>query len=251
MRYWVIILSLLMLSCSDQKTVLLPEIGNAKITEVNDVSAAYLFYDITQPDSVAFNRKNIISTTNWLVNVDQRLTLKQAVPHLKYLQDKRRNAKMHKNEAARNYFTCNDTIIKNLGFIDFTDITYDSDDKIIDLNYSIEISNKDFSFHNTDSTKLADTWSGYVYRILDLKFGFDNFYYISDNSPISHNVKLTEDVFYNYLVYVFESETIANAFKIKLHFNGSISFQEYITVKSKLSQISNNKTIIESIEFIY
>jgi len=51
------------------------EVENAEITEVLDVSPAYIFYDETQPDSTLFNRKNLIGTTNWLVNVDKRLTL--------------------------------------------------------------------------------------------------------------------------------------------------------------------------------
>ena len=59
-----------------------------------------------------------------MVNIDKRLTLKQAIPHIKFLQDKKRNAEMHKNENAKNYYTCNDTSIKNLGFIEFTDVDY-------------------------------------------------------------------------------------------------------------------------------
>ncbi|MEJ2113365.1 MAG: hypothetical protein P8X62_06655 [Flavobacteriaceae bacterium] len=127
---FVLILLLVSFSSCDKKTILLPEVQNAKISEVIDVSPAYIFYDITKPDSTDFNRKNLIGTTNWLVNVDKRLTLKQAIPHIQFLQDKRRNSKMHKNENARNYFTCNDTARNNLGFIDFTDVVYSF--KIID-----------------------------------------------------------------------------------------------------------------------
>jgi len=127
---FVLILLLISFSSCDKKTILLPEVQNAKISEVIDVSPAYIFYDITKPDSTDFNRRNLIGTTNWLVNVDKRLTLKQAIPHIQFLEDKRRNAKMHKNENARNYFTCNDTARNNLGFIDFTDVVYSF--KIID-----------------------------------------------------------------------------------------------------------------------
>lgn len=114
----------LLISCHNKRVVKLPEIKNAEITEILDVSPAYIFYDETQPDSVELNRKNLISTTNWLVNVDRRLKLWQAIPKIIYIQDKKRSAKMHKNEAARNFFTCNDTSIKNLGFIDFTNVYY-------------------------------------------------------------------------------------------------------------------------------
>ncbi|RZV67419.1 MAG: hypothetical protein EX254_02975, partial [Flavobacteriaceae bacterium] len=124
MRIGMVCLIILCLSCGRDRVILLPEIENAKITNVKDVSPAYLFYDEYKEDSVELNRKNLIITTNWLVNVDKRLTLKQALPSILKLQDKKRNAKMHKNENAKNYFTCNDTAIKNLGFLDFTDVFY-------------------------------------------------------------------------------------------------------------------------------
>ncbi|NNL16763.1 MAG: hypothetical protein HKO81_09005 [Flavobacteriaceae bacterium] len=106
----------------------LPEINSTEITEILDVSSAYLFYDETKPDSIELNRKNLISTTNWLVNVDKRLTLEQAIPSIVFLQNKKRDAQMHKNEAAKNYYTCHYKKINNLGFIDFTDIYYHQED---------------------------------------------------------------------------------------------------------------------------
>src|SRR5690606_34637928 len=118
------IILLLIFSCGKDKVVQLPEIESAPISEVNDISAAYIFYDENKPDSVELNRNNLISTTNWLFNVDKRLMLKQSIPQIKLLQEKRRNAQLHKNESARNYFTCNDTSKKTLGFIDFTDVIY-------------------------------------------------------------------------------------------------------------------------------
>ncbi len=124
MRYRILLIFVLCFNCKNERVLQLPEIKNTKVTQVLDVSPAYIFYDETQPDSTLLNRKNLISTTNWLVNVDKRLTLKQAIPQIKFLQDKKRNAQMHKNENAKNYFTCNDTSINNLGFVEFTHIDY-------------------------------------------------------------------------------------------------------------------------------
>ncbi len=128
--YFILTISLFIQSCNNERVIQLPEIENAKITEVLDVSPAYIFYDETQPDSTLFNRKNLIGTTNWLVNVDKRLTLRQAIPHIQYLQDRRKKASMHKNEAAKNYFTCNDTSINNLGFVEFTNVNYSDSSEI-------------------------------------------------------------------------------------------------------------------------
>ena len=63
----------------------LPQINKTTISEIVDVSPAYIFNNMATPDSVEFNRKNLISTTNWLMNVDKRLTIKQVLPHLQYL----------------------------------------------------------------------------------------------------------------------------------------------------------------------
>ena len=115
---------LLFFSCGNDKALQLPEINHTEIIKVLDVSPAYLFYDETIPDSIELNRKNLISTTNWLVNVDKRLTLEQAIPKITFLQNKKRDAKMHKNEAAKNYYTCHYKKINNLGFIEFTDVYY-------------------------------------------------------------------------------------------------------------------------------
>lgn len=121
------IILLTLFSCGNDKILELPEINHTEITEVLDVSPAYLFYDETKPDTVELNRKNLISTTNWLVNVDKRLTLEQAIPSIVFLQNKKRDAKMHKNESAKNYYTCHFKPINNLGFIEFTDVYYHED----------------------------------------------------------------------------------------------------------------------------
>lgn len=118
------LLLLMLFSCGKEKVIQLPEINQSKITEVLDISPAYLFYDETKPDSIELNRKNLISTTNWLVNVDKRLNLGQVIPSIRFIQNKKRNAQMHKNKDAKNYYTCHDKSINSLGFIEFTNINY-------------------------------------------------------------------------------------------------------------------------------
>ena len=81
-----LLLFLLILNCNNERVLQLPETEHSDITELLDMSPAYIFYDETQQDSTLFNRKNLIGTTNWAVNVDKRLTLRQAIPHIQYLQ---------------------------------------------------------------------------------------------------------------------------------------------------------------------
>ena len=206
---------IVLLGCSD-KSVLLPEVQNATITEITDVSPAYIFYDETKPDSLELNKGNLIISTNWLVNVDKRLTLKQVIPSIIELQEKKRNSS-HKNESARNYYTCNDTSIKNLGFIDFTDVVY--------IQGGNEFDEKGF--------KLLFGESG------SILIHFPN----NNNGIFSSSDNLVKEI--NSLIS--DSKTV-NTFV--LVFNENISFQEYINLKSILSGIETDKLIISKSEFI-
>ncbi|MBN2867727.1 MAG: hypothetical protein JXK08_03555 [Flavobacteriaceae bacterium] len=209
------LITLFLWSCGNEKVIQLPEIQQAKITEILDVSPAYIFYNETQPDSVELNRKNLIISTNWLFNVDKRLTLEQAIPKIKFLQDKKRNAKMHKNEAAKNYYTCNDTSIKNLGFIEFTDVNYV--EKITSKNNSIITINR-----------LNDI----TIQHKDLKLSEVN---------IENLITQLENNFSNN-----EVNTV-----LTLHLNKQLKFQDYITVKNKLQNLNFENVVINNNEYIY
>jgi hypothetical protein len=151
-RLITLLIFLTVFSCGNEKILQLPEINHSEITEILDVSHAYLFYDETQSDSIELNRKNLISTTNWLVNIDKRLALEQAIPSIVFLQNKKRDAQIHKNEAAKNYFTCHYKKINSLGFIDFTSIYYHQE-KIEDYLKSQNI--KDFNVLNLNSDSMS------------------------------------------------------------------------------------------------
>ena len=218
MKNLLIVFCLLILfSCGKERSVLLPEIQNARITEITDVSPAYLFYDETKPDSLDLNQNNLIISTNWLVNVYRRLTLKQVIPSIIKLQDKKRKSS-HKKESARNYYTCNDNSIKNLGFIDFTDVVYDY------VGGEIEPEN----YYNI------------VYRDKDVIWVFS-----TDGLEYKTNFKSFENQFLEIILKNKGNKTI------KLSFNNKLSFQDYITFKWELSQFKLENTSISDEEYIF
>ncbi|RAJ13272.1 hypothetical protein [Olleya aquimaris] len=218
----------LLISCGNEKILQLPEIQNAEITKVLDVSPAYIFYDETKEDSVELNRKNLIISTNWLVNVDKRLTLEQALPSIIKLQDKKRNATMHKNKNARNYYTCNDTSIKNLGFIDFTETDYIQESP---FDYYAKIS----------KTSLPPK----VYVTIIDDFSIE----LTTNTIDFKIIKTTKNDLIN------EINLITNSTKLKLeiilNFNKNLSFQDYITIKSELLKLKKDSISFSDTEFIY
>lgn len=222
-KFCFIFIMLLFFSCGKDKVILLPEIEHAKITEVNDVSPAYLFYDETKEDSIELNRKNLISTTNWLVNVDKRLTLEQAIPKIKFLQDKKRNAQMHKNENAKNYYTCNDTSIKNLGFLEFTDVVYHLEDDKSNFSDIWKKNKIDIRFESNEKIKLSGIFEDFI--LIDSNIG--SFKNDILNLPNYTNVEVV------------------------LNFHKKITFQDYISFKSLISDIKSDSIRIDNNEFIY
>ena len=221
----------LLFSCNNEKILQLPEIGLSDTNEVLDVSPAYLFYDESKPDSLELNRKNLIGSTNWLVNVDKRLTLSQAIPSIIFLQEKKRNKKMHKNEAAKNYFTCNNTSIKNLGFIEFTDVVY----KTYKDEKGFEVDNNTYVFNI-----IVNSMDSII---------IDSFTNQNEQTSTTLIKALTSRI--DSIKAFNKAETNSDSYTTYFSFNRSLNFQNYISIKSLFIDFKLESTTISKNEFIY
>ncbi|MCX7548278.1 hypothetical protein OS188_09970 [Xanthomarina sp. F1114] len=221
MKYLQILILFLFVSCNNEKVVQLPEIDHSEISEILDVSPAYLFYDETQEDHIELNRKSLIITTNWLVNVDKRLSLKQAIPKIVYLQEKKRNSELHKNEDAKNYYTCHNTSINNLGFIEFTNVFYVEKPA---ENFGLESYQFAIVFHDPSriEVKSSETENNFETSIESFIQDLKNLVSQSDSGSMFH-----------------------------LYFSKDLSFQDYISFKSALDKLKDQKVIIINEEFIF
>lgn len=228
MKFFFFLLLFLCLSCGKEKSVQLPEIDQASIHQVIDVSPAYIFYNENEKDSVELNRKNLIISTNWLVNVDKRLKLRQAIPSIQILQDKKRSAKIHKNEASKNLFSCNDISIKNLGFIDFTDVVYHNN---IDVNI---VENQNLY----DLSQIAET--NHIISVL----------FKSNDSITINSAHTTKSQFVKQLKHM---DSIQDKIMglVYLKFNENLSFQDYISYKSILLKMKLKNATISKDEYIF
>jgi len=202
--------------------VQLPETTNKDITEVIDVSPVYMFYD-EETDSVEFNRRNMISATNWLVNIDKRLTLKQILPHLQYLQEKRQGGEKH---SFHNYFTCNNTDLKNLSFIEFTDVMYHEESS---GDYLAKVSNL------SDST-----------NVVVIRFNVND--EITILNPNSESLVTTTNL-KNLKTSFKEIDSLKNL--IYLNFYEDLSFQEYISYKSLFLELDLKQAKFSKQEFLH
>ena len=225
-QYFYLVVLFVLASCAVERVVQLPDIQSALITEVSDTSPVYVFYDEAQTDSTLFNQKKITSSTNWLVNIDKRLTLEKVLPHLQSLQNKRNKVDVRKNTNTKNYFTCNDLSTQNLGFIDFTDIKFS------------EFSDDDSDVPDIEPT----TKSIFIHFFSEDLVSVASFY---NNQQLDDNMLEINDFFTNFKELI--EPSVSNM--IYSSFDKELTFQQYITIKSKLNSFQKDNLMIDSKEY--
>jgi len=130
----LVIVTLLLFSCN-KREVLLPKIDRTIIEKVDDLSPIYIFFKVDGKDTIAdLNRKNAISSTNFIFNIDKRLPLKLVLPEVIKVQIKKASS-MHSNENSENYYSYSDNAKKSLAFVPFTKVNY----KLEKPNYGVQI----------------------------------------------------------------------------------------------------------------
>lgn len=143
MKYFSLLILLMLLSCGNKEDVLLPKSNVVIVSNVEDHSPIYIFFRTKGKDTLAeVNRKNSIITTNWILNIDKRLPLRLVIPEVMKLQEKKRSEVAHKNELAQNYYSYADSIHKNMAFLPFTKVYYEMKKPKFGVNVFFDKNNK-------------------------------------------------------------------------------------------------------------
>ncbi|GLB50579.1 hypothetical protein [Neptunitalea lumnitzerae] len=222
----LLISAICLFSCGKQKTIELPETLSSDTTEMEDYSPAYLFYNTENKDSIELNRKNLIITTNWVLHIDKRLKLYQAIPTIKILQAKKADAKMHKNEDAKNYLTVNDKTIENLGFIDFTETEF-----VYDTAFS--------KFYIDDNPeKFTETFP------LTVNFK-------QNNGVTLNQTETTKEELVDFIKEFSAASAMGRAPLIYLNFDKHVTYQDYITDLQLVKKAIGDSIKLSPIQFIY
>lgn len=119
----IIILAFTLFSCNE-KEVLLPEVDTTIVDKVENLSPIYIFFEAKGKDTIAdLNRKNAISSTNFIFNIDKRLPLKLVLPEVIKAVAKK-EASAHKDSTSQNYYSYSNIKKKQLAFVPFTKMNY-------------------------------------------------------------------------------------------------------------------------------
>ncbi|KRD10130.1 hypothetical protein ASE21_10435 [Flavobacterium sp. Root901] len=200
MKYFTLLIALLLFSCGKKEDVLLPKSNITLVKDVQDHSPIYIFFKTEAKDTIAdLNRKSAIISTSWIFNIDKRLPLKLVIPQVIKMQDKKRNEKMHQNEESENYYSYADSVGKNLAFVPFTKVFYkmEKPDKSNFVVYfrkgkkQVFMGNKEIKI----SEILQRFYSIKFERVPDLVFFFDK--NMSYEEYIQYKILLQKDVTYN------------------------------------------------------
>ena len=119
----IIILAFTLFSCNE-KEVLIPEVDTTIVDKVENLSPIYIFFEAKGKDTIAdLNRKNAISSTNFIFNIDKRLPLKLVLPEVIKAVAKK-EASAHKDSTSQNYYSYSNIKKKQLAFVPFTKMNY-------------------------------------------------------------------------------------------------------------------------------
>ena len=215
---------LILLSCS-KKEVKIPILAEKGIQEIHNHSEVWIFFEVKDNDTIAnVNRKNTISTTHWIFNIDKKLPLKTFTSSITTLQDKHANG-IHSKEGMHNYFSYSDTISKKLSFLEFDGVVYKTD-SILSKYYIKENSINYLKNNNINLT-------------------------FNSNNVWLNDTKLEKSEFKTTLLEFIDFSSEGKKTMLHLNFNDKLPYQDYLFYKTMIHNFEDKNISTNKIEFIF
>lgn len=223
-KIFLFIIPFLIFGCAKEE-LKIPTLAVSGIQELHDHSQVWMFFEVKNNDTIAkVNRKNTISSTHWIYNIDKRLPIRTFVPTLIKLKEKHSNS-MHSKEGTHNYFSYSDTISKKLSFFEF-DATVFKTDSLLSKYYIKEHSDIYKNYNNINLTfNPNNTW-------------------INDAKMENNELTSTLNDFID-----FSSE--GSQTMLHLSFNQNLLYQDYLFYKTMIENLSSPSILINNLEFIF
>ncbi|MBT8317539.1 MAG: membrane lipoprotein lipid attachment site-containing protein [Lutibacter sp.] len=220
----LILAVLLITSCSKQQ-IKIPMVAEPGIQEIQNHSQVWMFLDIKNNDTIAdVNRKNTISTTHWIYNIDKHLRLNAIIPSVVKLQYKHKNS-FHSEEGMHDYYSYSDTTSKKLSFLEFDAVIYKTDSTL----------SKSYIKENSETYK--------KYNNINVTF--------NPNNTWINDAKMENGEFKTTLLEFIDFSSEGNQTMLHLNFNDQLSYQDYLFYKTMLHNFNNPAILINPIEFIF
>lgn len=224
MKKLFLILPFIIFSCTKQ-TVKIPTLNVKGLQEIHNHSQVWFFFDIKNNDTIAnLNRKNTISTTHWIFNIDNRLPLKTIIPSIIKLQDKHANS-LHSKEGMHNYFSYADTISDKLSFYEFDKTVFKTDSTL--SKYYIKTNSEIYKNYNNINLTM------------------------NPNNTWINDAKMENGEFKSTLLEFIDFSSEGKQTMLHLNFNQNLLYKDYLAYRTMLKTILAPHILINNIEFIF
>lgn len=223
-KFTIILLSFLMIGCA-KKELKIPTLAEKGIQEIQNHSQVWLFFEVKNNDTVAVvNRKNTISTTHWIYNIDKRLPLKAIIPSIIKLRDKHANS-MHSEKGMFDYFSYSDTISKKISLLKFDGVTFETID-VLSKNFLEENAANHPNYHN-----------------IQLVF--------NQNKVLINAVETAQSNFKNDLLAFLKLPDEGKQPMLHLNFNRNLLYQDYLFYRTIINNLSDENILVNKNEIIF
>jgi len=220
----LLVIPFIIFSCS-KREIKIPTLTEQGIQEIQNHSQVWMFLSVKNNDTIAdVNRKNTISTTHWIYNIDKNLALKAIIPSIVKLQNKHKNS-FHSEEGMHDYFSYSDTLSKKLSFLEFDTVSYITDSLL--SKYYIKTKSEIYKNYNN----------------INLTF--------NPNNTWINDAKMENDEFKNTLLEFIEFSSEGKQTMLHLNFNNKLYYQDYLYYKTMLHNFNDVAILANPIEFIF
>lgn len=210
---FLLIILTLLISCN-KKSLELPLISIEGVSNITNHSEIWVFYDVEKEKNKAnINKNNIISTTNWIINIDKKLQMSEVVPALQMIKAKREKKTPHSAEGMSDYLSYANNKDKNISLFKIDSIQFLSLDKM---------SSDDLAQH----------------------YQADNNIIFREKNISVNNKEISIDSLKS------ENFNIKNSQRVHVFFEENITYQSYLEKRVKLSKIVKGKIIVDETEYM-
>jgi len=220
----VVLISCLFISCA-KKEIKIPIIAASGIQEVLDHSQVWIFLENNEGEITAdVNRKNTISSTNWIYNIDRNLPLHTFVNTLTTLQEKH-SGSMHSKKGTHDYFSYSDSESQKLSFITFNEVTYKTD-SLLSKYYIKENRDNYLNYNNINLT-------------------------FNPNNSWINDGKFEKEDFKSLLLEYIDFSAEGSQTMLHINYNDRLLYQDYLYYKTMFQNIQTEAILINPIEFVF
>lgn len=228
MKYYMLLWAVFVFSCSNEKSVQLPQIDHSGRSLKESAAETFMKYHKDPTEPLRYSDSNLKATKSWFFYIDHRISLKWMLPETIKLLDRKKRLKIDGKNTGKNYFAFKSNGTKEVQFWDMTDVV----------------------FHNGIDGNIMEDQIVYQLPQLQQRSHIMSIIFRADDSISINSAPVVKSEFVKRLKYM---DSVQNKMVgyIYLKFDESLTFQEYLDYKSLIDMAELKNATISNDEYIF